>query len=105
MQLTTKMTNHGDGSSWVMSCNWEICPHSPKIRTRPADMSMMCTCAENVYEFTWKTYIARLVSTLRPANGDAVDPSRWLPHPDGDALALLAAHADAGIERHVVAEH
>ncbi len=41
----------------------------------------------------------------RAANGERVDPHRRLADADGYALPFLAAGADAGVKRHVVADH
>jgi len=38
-------------------------------------------------------------------NNAGIDTQRGLPHAHGHALAFFAAHADAAIERHIVADH
>src|SRR5947208_11822960 len=44
-------------------------------------------------------------SGRRAAHRQGVDPQRRLADADRHALAVLAAGADAGVERHVVAHH
>src|SRR5262252_5137087 len=41
----------------------------------------------------------------RAANGQRINAKGRLPNPHRDALPILAAGADAGIELHVVADH
>src|SRR6187551_2685629 len=49
---------------------------------------------------------SRMYSPLcRAAHRDAIHPQRWLPDADRHALAVLAAGADAWIERKVVTDH
>ena len=46
-----------------------------------------------------------VLGMFSPAHRDAVNPQAWLADAHGNTLALLAAGADAGIKRHVVAHH
>src|SRR5690606_30841252 len=48
--------------------------------------------------------ICAKLSLCGPANGQALDQHGRLPDADGDALTGLAAGADTGIERHVIAD-
>src|SRR5699024_9233528 len=53
----------------------------------------------------WRRGIVRRLALLRAADGDRVDLERGLAHAHRYALAVLAAHADALVQGHIIADH
>ena len=45
------------------------------------------------------------MQSTRPADRDAIEPQGRLAYPDRDALAILAAGADPGVELEIVSHH